>query len=397
MPVWSVPKQTADLREEEELQQRILIAQLTPLDIVDQGGGSFTVYIFRKGKMVKKLKSKDIAKIMRQAKVHQDVFNATGIHMLAEDNTIADFSHVDSTHYPLIAQWFVTYWLRAGCFIKPDPIIRQTGKIRAKLHEKGNEQLLEKWNEAMEAALTGFPNADYALLSNEEEARLEGECFFGHTGNLAFFETNLQVTNLLTNIVGAGIGSSSTQFYAMTENGKLVVAFDPTLGSKPTGEEKAAIVAGNPKTAQAFEDAFKALFKWLLEQGVTLHLATFIATNAIGYCAANLGKELGEGNRFSEHVSSGLPATVDDYINALDGCTPSWNANIILGMLLACKEVGISHVVMEQKNQHGKKGLPIEISWTTALARDFPKSPLTTFRLLISVAAVVVALLVNLW
>ena len=39
-------------------------------------------------------------------------------------------------------------------------------------------------------------------------------------------------------------------------------------------------------------------------------------------------------------------------------------------MLQACEEVGISHVVMEQKKQHGE-GLPIEISWTTALARAY--------------------------
>lgn len=360
MPVQSVPAATATALGKEKRQQRALIAQLTPLVIIDQGGGSFTGHFFPSGK---KVKSKKLADTMRQTEVQDIVLETTGCHILAEDNTIADFSHVAAEHYPLIAQWFVTYWLLAGCLTKAHMIIRQTGKIRAKLHTPGNEELLKEWNEAMEATLTtiGFPNADYALLSNKEEARLEGECFFRHKCNLDFFEEHQ-----LTEVVGAGIGSSSTQFYVL--NG---TAFDSKLGSKPTKHEQEEIAAGKVKSAEDFEDGFKALFERLHDQGATLHGASFIATNAIGYCAAALGKVLGENNAFSVMVKTGLPVSTDCYLREVKRCIsvngPSWDANIILGMLNACKEVGISHVVMEQKRDHGD-GLPIEISWTTALA-----------------------------
>lgn len=377
------------------------------LIIVDQGGGSFTVYSFSSDEELKKKKSKDIAESMRQTEEHNNVLEATKIDLLlvTDEGAMSDYSHLDPKHYPLIAEWFVKYWILADCFKAEHTIIRQTGKIRAKLLEKGNKQLLEAWNAAMKDALTdaGFPNVDYKLLTNLEEALREGECFYKHKGNKEFFD-KLQLE--LINIIGAGIGSSSTQVYAKDKNGNLVVAYDSKLGSKPTEEEKTAIAARKTKSIEEFEDAFIALFKRLLQQGVTLLGATFFATNAIGYCAAKLGEMMGEGNLFSELVKAGMPVETDNYLRVVKQFVtqndslpvrlinsfvrfgrsipfvrtfvrsvgrPSWEANIILGMLQACKNVGISHIVMEKKGIHGKEGLPIEIKWITAFADGYFK------------------------
>ena len=355
--VHSLPVETAAALVRDELKQLALLQQLglqLGLQLIDAGGGSFTIYYLFNGKLVgKPLKSKDHADEMRKTEEHADVLKATGINMLESKGTIADYSDQPPKHYQVIARWFVKYWFLAGCSANAGAVIRQTGKIRAKLHADGNYQLLTAWNKAMRDALNsaGLKEVDYALLSSTDEARLEADCFFGQ--NSVYFEGND-----ITAPVGLGIGSSSTQGYGQTPGGSVVSVANPGLGSKPKVDEK-------EKTTADFKTSFLELIKKL---NLNLQGATLFALNSVGYLAEGIAKDLvlqGK-DTFFKLVKAGAPVSVDNYLREVGKLPCTREVSLMLGMLQACKEVGIANVVIEKKGSLGKLG--IKLNWVEALA-----------------------------
>jgi len=331
------------------------LARENRAQFVDVGGGSFTIYKSLNGNVVgKPLKSKDHADEMRETEQHKEVLEATGINMLEVKGTIADYSDVKPEHFSLITQWLVKYLLLAGCSTEASIVIRQTGKVRAKLHADGNGQLLTAWNKEMRDALNaaGLEKADYGLLFSADEAMLEANCFFNQ--NADYLE-KYPVDGLP---IGLGIGSSSTQGYGQTPGGSVVSVANPGLGSKPKVDEK-------EKTTADFKTSFLELIKKL---NLNLQGATLFALNSVGYLAEGIAKDLvlqGK-DTFFKLVKAGAPVSVDNYLREVGKLPCTREVSLMLGMLQACKEVGIANVVIEKKGSLGKLG--IKLNWVEALA-----------------------------
>ena len=147
-------------------------------------------------------------------------------------------------------------------------IVRQTGKIRAKLLQDSaaaHEQR-SQWYAAMRSALG--EDWDYALIPTAAEARLEGTSFFrlNDLSTIAPHAPN-GAAGTHSSVAGIGVGSSSTQLYALDGHGKLQVSFDPFLGCKPTAAEKEDADDGRAKSADAFRERFSAVFGTRFQSG----------------------------------------------------------------------------------------------------------------------------------
>ena len=124
-------------------------------------------------------------------------------------------------------------------------IIRQTGKIRAILHEKKDgsniirQRLLNIWNTCMRKHLNNnkLSNVDYQLLDNSLEGKMEGENFEKISSDVDTYG-KIKLGNKLDIGLAIMMGSSSTQMFVyknnQDNNGVIVlpkVHFEPKLGA----------------------------------------------------------------------------------------------------------------------------------------------------------------------
>jgi len=165
--------------------------------IVDQGGGSFSAYLFaevegdgQRTVQMEKYKSVKLNELT-DAALNASTKEALGIDMHAPDGTLNDYSFADPKHYEVITQWFAAFYKNLEAKVREsygelaNRTVRQTGKIRAVLMRPENSANRKVWYDSFNAALG--PEWNYKLLTNEDEARIEGEAFYYF--NSEFFST----------------------------------------------------------------------------------------------------------------------------------------------------------------------------------------------------------------
>lgn len=357
--------------------------------VIDQGGGSFSAYLFSGTTTIQRLKSskykdKD-GKYLTEDGVLDKLKNKCQFDLVnGSDGTFNDYSGEDVEFYPHICEALVTAYKKTfaeACMLLKIPpqsvtrkFVRQTGKIRAKLHEPRHHVMLKKWNFAFKGALkaAGCEDWDYQLLSNDNEAYLEAG---------AFFEMNKQTDH---SYVGVGIGSSSTQAYGHRNN-KHYHMYDSICGAKPTAVQ----IEGGGKAIEIWEKQFNLLLKPLF---ATDDQDTLVLMNAIGFifipmtAAQEERKEYNEKGEkikkmcdlepyegkavFTEKIKKGepmSPAELMGYVNAYrqsrgEGAK-HWGADMLYGMCKSLQSITrIKKVYCERKGSVGKS-LPYETSW----------------------------------
>lgn len=234
--------------------------------IVDQGGGGFTIMVFdNSGKKISTLKGKKHSDLADAALV-EEIRKLTakgdtpGLSIVnASKGTLGDYSSVETSVYPAITKFLGRFYLKAleekiSASIGGMPtkvVIRQTGKIRAKLMSADQAEAKQAGPHASCAAaahhqlahmLDGSPCSaappsairlpphnppqvwdkcfadavpagwDYAILANAEEASLEGQTFFSKKD--AFPKA---LESKAEDVVGCSVGSSSTQAYSLAK------------------------------------------------------------------------------------------------------------------------------------------------------------------------------------
>eukprot|EP00750_Incisomonas_marina_P012999 INCI17199.1.p1 GENE.INCI17199.1~~INCI17199.1.p1 ORF type:complete len:418 (-),score=83.69 INCI17199.1:1342-2595(-) len=319
--------------------------------IIDQGGGSFSAYLFAeaRGDTPKTLQLEKYKSVKLNELTDPELNEATtaalgGTPMHAPDGTLNDYSFVDPKHYGLITQWFAAFYNNLAEKIRQNygelthRAIRQTGKIRAVLMRPENDAKKKIWYDGFHAALG--PDWEYKLLSNEEEAHLEGEAFYYF--NSKFFE-KLVDGFAVNDYIGLGIGSSSTQSYARAPDQSIVVGFNSTAGAKATKAQNEAGKAGDWVPVEAFAETFKAILKPVLS--VSPDKKVIVATNAIGFLCAEVTHptkhpDWPRKEDFKAAVSNGLPVKAEEYRemlrNFVETVPPCWAGNFLLGFVDAC-------------------------------------------------------------
>lgn len=356
--------------------------------VIDQGGGSFSAYLFSGTTTIKRLKSskykdKD-GKYLTEDGVLNTLKSKCGFDLVnGSDGTFNDYSGEDVLFYPHICEALVAAYKKTfaeACQLLKIPpqsvtrkFIRQTGKIRAKLHEPKNNVMLKKWNFAFNNALkaAGCEDWDYQLLSNDNEAYLEAG---------AFFEMNESTDH---SYVGVGIGSSSTQAYGHRNN-KHYQMFDSVCGAKQTSEQ---LKKPGGKAIEAWTEQFDKLLRPLF---ATDDQNTLVLMNAIGFifipmtAAEEEVKERNEKGEkvikmsplkhyegkeeFTKKIKNGESMSPDELMGYVSGYRETraekhWGADMLFGMCKSIKSIHrIKRVFCERKGSVGKS-LPYETSW----------------------------------
>ena len=149
---------------------------------------------------------------------------------------------------------------------------------------------------------------DYALLSNAEEAEMEGTDFFDVQWD-AFSAAVPDITK--DKVIAAGIGSSSTQVYTMVEN-KVKAIGDSSLGALPAeGVNKDNI------------PDFNLMFKHLIPLSFKPEGKTFVAMNAVGYAVKTCydkAKDAAKWEKLKEAVEGKQPITAEKLKEFAEGC-----------------------------------------------------------------------------
>ena len=164
----------------------------------------------------------------------------------------------------------------------------------------------------MEKSLSIFKEikkVDYALLSNAEEAEMEGTDFFDVQW-AAFNEVINKDEPIITKdkVIAAGIGSSSTQVYTMVEN-KVKAIGDSSLGALPAeGVNKDNI------------PDFNLMFKHLIPSSFKPNGKTFVAMNAVGYAVKTCYDKAKK--FFKDNAKAGSEGKCDDVKTAVEKKQP---------------------------------------------------------------------------
>lgn len=239
--------------------------------VIDQGGGSFTAYININGKSTTVKSKQMFLELMQNPATHQkyyDFLMSKGLDKYITSNgTFNDFSSADPSEYPNICRMLTDAYEIVANEANPgtngfdQKIVRQTGKIRAKLHNPENKKLEALWNTAMNKSFTSV-GWNYQLLTNEKEAELEAH---------AIFKLNELPINP-DKFVGISVGTSSTQVCTSSDD-DVNSACNSILGSKPTTDEQIKIAAGEvAKTPEQFETQFYELFSQLIDEHTTAYV-----------------------------------------------------------------------------------------------------------------------------
>lgn len=386
-----IAKKTKDLSqlvtENQELQQKLELVTNPATRyslILDQGGGSFSAYLFAtpgegtKTIQLHKYKSVKLNELTDPA-LNAETSSALGVDMHSPDGSLNDFSFASPEHYPVITKWFAAFWKNLETTIRQSygelsqRSVRMTGKIRAVLLAEGNEDRCKVWYDNMNAALG--PDWDYKLLTNTEETSLEGEAFYFF--NETYFE-GLHPQYKVNQYAGVGVGSSSTQAYVKTADGTIVVGCDSTCGAKPSQDQKVACDAGEFPKPEVFEAKFSAIMKPVITANDEKKVV--VATNAMGFLLVELTHPTKtpewEGKaELAAAVTAGMPFPAAEYhamMRKYVEATPeTWAGNFMLGFFDAlCSFPQTAMVMLEQKKHHGR-GLPVETSWVMYLAQRY--------------------------
>jgi len=365
----------ADLEIQLERISTHAMTTMNVMFVVDQGGGSFTAFLFGPGaKQLQKFKSYEHADLVDHA-VLSKLHAQTGVTLLAKDGTFNDYSAVRPRFFPLVTEALAAFYRAAlghMCVAQSIRVadvttfkVRQTGKIRARLCQKTADAVAARtgWEKSFRASLKHWHAVgswDYALLDNAHEAEMEAGSFFSLSASAKNY------------MVGLGVGSSSTQGYARKADGHLCFAFDTCLGAKPTAAEKR-----DGKSWTVFQKQFHQLLAKLFRHKSQ---TTVVALNAIGYAVLGMthSKNKWDGQpAFASRVKDGktfspaelLHATEQFYAVCPDG---HWDANLLRGFAAACSQTALdsalSKVLLERKKANGK-ALPFEVSWIKYLVR----------------------------
>lgn len=323
--------------------------------MVDQGGGSFTAYLFAPGaKELGKIKSSKDPSLIDKTLLAK-FKTATSIDLYNnEDGTFNDFAEIDPKHYPLLAEILSAAYEAALRSLQAklgdsrhikSKICRQTGKIRARLMQQENKAHKQEYERTLQQALGA--EWDYRLLANKDEA--EQECG-------AFFTLNNGKTN--ASVIGLGIGSSSTQGYALDATKKFISAFDTACGAKPTAEQKK-----NGKQPQEFTEQFKTILGKLIH-GDKL---TLVCLNAIGYTLLPMCKCTGLPEKFCTLLRAGEGMPPQFFFECAEKFAAEkpgdYGASLLLGLATAVQSFAqIETIILERKKDMGDP-LPFETSW----------------------------------
>jgi len=325
--------------------------------MVDQGGGSFTAYIFAPGAHeLAKIKSSKHPELL-DAELMAAFKSETGIHLYNKaDGTFNDFSCIDPEHYRSLTQILAQAYkaamqtLAKGLGDKREikaKIVRQTGKIRAKLMTQECEKEKLEYERCMQDALGN--SWDFSLLGNKREAEQECGAFFTlnpHTG---------------PSHIGLGIGSSSTQGYALNSAnpGELICTYDTALGAKPTSHQKKA-----GKEHTIFAQQFRGVIGPLVKAGNAK--LTLVCLNAVGYILLKMTKWKDCDKYFVVQLMSGKgmkPAYFAECARKYAEENPGFGPSLLLGLATAAAEMPqIKNILLERKGDVGES-LDFETSW----------------------------------
>ena len=354
------------------------------VSIVDQGGGSFTSYLYEQDsngdlKLLGEVKSKsksglnvdlfDVELLKEfQGKTSMKLFNE-------EDGTFTDFSGIAKEHYQILSDILSRAWKKSLlCLLEeckmmdknPEIIcryVRQTGKIRAYLFKEENSAKKDLYESVMTATLGPF--YDFMLLSNADEQRLESESFFYGMGECDS-----------RNTIGISVGSSSTQGFSEYTQKPL---FDSELGAKPIrGNE-----AQGPDLIQA---KFEAIFKEALPKDESIDEITLVILNAFGYALAKLTNSEGY-EEFRKKVEDGVKISAVEFLDITEEFFKTqevtsknyYTASLLVGVARAISTFGrIKWLLLERKGKgvDGKKlkALPFNLGWILPFLREKLKS-----------------------
>lgn len=356
------------------------------LAFFDQGGGSFTSFMFSSPtKQEAKAKSKDMLK--GKESTVKWVNSAKG--------TFDDYSKDDASTFPAITSALAGFYNDAvgvmtgkasGCKVAK-VVIRQTGKIREALLTGARKADRNAWDDAMVASLKkSFPATpvDYQLLPNAEEADMEGKDFF----EVKFEEFSEAVKGVSKDkVIAAGIGSSSTQVYTLV-GGKVVANGDSKLGALP------------PKgTTKDTKFDFDTKWNNIIKASFNPSGKTLVAMNAVGYGVQGCVEALKD--HAKKGYNEGLAGTAGDVEKAVlaytpvkpgtlktlaDACataagdamskddfTMYYQAKMLSALAKNMRDKGMSGAILECKFTK-KCGLPGGASWATYVIKQaFPK------------------------
>lgn len=353
----SIPKVCTSIDASPPTNQRIFL--------VDQGGASFTATLYDStSKPIGVIKSKKDKTLFDPVKLRDFHTRAGFAFMNQSDGTFNDFSTVHPSTYSVICAILSEAYKKsldtllhatatpAGTSITS--LVRQTGKLRKRLHDPANVKEKALYEQAMKQALG--PSFDFELLSSKDEALFEANAFFTMNGD-----------TVNASVIGLGIGSSSTQFYSQLESGTIISGADPTLGVKASNTEK---LSG--KSVKAFEDQFTTLLTHAIRHSKQNMV---VALNAIGYTIETLTSSAAEYADFQTKVQAATPVTSKEFLDVATSYhakKESFGANLLLGFAQALLKFScIHHVLFDRRGSNGKP-LHYESSWAKYLV--FQKS-----------------------
>lgn len=347
---------------------------------VDQGGGSFAMYLFEKTKdslkLKQKTKLKEIIDKIQTSEMVSKLKKSTGIEIWNEKKkALNDFSGCPASSFPELISYFAKLYKNAEKVITdshgiPDSrIIRQTGKIRERLMKEASKVDREAWNAAMKESLG--KDWDYQLLANSTEAKLEGRAFFlmnNMQDSLSKFKGKK------SEIVGASVGSSSTQAYWMRDESEskqsIVSSYCSSLGALASAKEKALAEEGKPKTAAQFQAQFEALLQPAFEDAKR---NTLVILGAYGYINETLCDALGCESLHDEVRQENVVDVEFFHENVkiyreLDDAN-EWISAFFSGLSRALKNLpNCKYIIGEKKGSLGKS-IDIETSWVQSALR----------------------------
>lgn len=271
--------------------------------MIDQGGGSFTAYLYEYDNETDQLSEKGQFK---SKTIEVDTYNSFGdeetISKLinAKDGTFKDYSSWSQDLQDKVTEILGRAYQHAYDKLNQTGsaqtgsarvlcLVAQTGKIREKLMQAGQEEKRAHWTTKMENALkTNFKAIGpqkYELLTNEREAQLEATAFANAKSSIG--------RAIAKDYVALGTGSSSTQAYGVLygDDGKetVVSSFNTSLGVKPSEPIQET-------SAEEMKGRFlKALLGWQTSNGMKKEVTEvfndkvgLITKGAIGYAILNM-------------------------------------------------------------------------------------------------------------
>ena len=271
--------------------------------MIDQGGGSFTAYLYEYDNETDQLSEKGQFKSKNiKVKTYKSWFDDEGTkntitNLIDDKGTYNDYSSWSPDLQDKVIKILGRAYKHAyEQTLNPETesarvlcVVAQTGKIREKLMQASQEKKRDDWTTKMGNALkTNFEAIGpqkYELLTNEREAQLEATAFANAKSSIG--------RAIAKDYVALGTGSSSTQAYGVLygDDGKetVVSSFNTSLGVKPSEPIQET-------SAEEMKGRFlEALLGWQTSNGTKKKVTEvfrdkvgLITKGAIGYAILNM-------------------------------------------------------------------------------------------------------------